>query len=147
VTGTWACAVVPWCAKQRQENATPIFDDTRPIELNVASTDNGPVFTWEDPGRSSVFLAIFMGTPIVVENKIRNEGSLVWAWHSGLGTGSAGRVHYQDGVAVRGGVFREVDEELPALEPGTYRAALWSYNRNGELADSSAIQEFSVLSP
>jgi hypothetical protein len=104
------------------------------------------VFTWEDQGRPSVFLAIFVGTPIVVENKIRNEESLVWAWHSGLGTGRAGLVHYQDGVAVHDGEFGEVDEELPALEPGTYRAALWSYSRHGELADSSAIEEFTVRS-
>ncbi|NBC30196.1 MAG: hypothetical protein GVY29_09435 [Spirochaetes bacterium] len=134
-------------AKRTKETSTTIFDGTHPIELKVTVTEVGPVFTWEDSGRPSVFVAVFAGMPIVVENKIRNEETLVWAWHSGLGSGLPGRVEYRDGIAVIDGEFHELSEDLAPLTPGIYRAALWSYNERGELADSSEITEFTVPAP
>lgn len=125
------------------ETRNNIFLGTSNIDFEI-DVDGVPAFSWYDNARPYVFLAIFDGDLDIGANRILNDEVVVWTWHSGLGKGIRGDIDYEDGVEVVDGELQEYTENLAPLADGTYKAALWMYDQNYNLTDSSVLKAFTI---
>lgn len=90
-----------------------------------------PPFVWEPTEKKYVFAAIFDDENIdVKDSKIINKDKIIWAWHSGLGSGKEGSVSFYDGRKVLNG---EVTNELPdkLKSKNYYIFGVWAWNNDG----------------
>ncbi len=146
--GGAAFADAAYYSAEGDETRNNIFGRTSNIDFEIdvdeIDADGGPGFSWYDNGRPYVFLAIFDGDLDIGANRILNDEVVVWTWHSGLGKGIRGDIDYGDGVAVVDGELQEYTDNLAPLADGTYKAALWMYDQNYNLTDSSVLKTFTI---
>jgi hypothetical protein len=126
------------------ETQNNIFLGTSVLEFTISVDGSDFSVSWEDNGRPYVFLVVFDDDIDVDDNRIADTDGAVWAWHSGLGKGLRGDIDYDDGVSVTDGAFDEWRENLTQLPDGEYRAALWMYDENYNLTESSVLKEFTL---
>lgn len=107
--------------------------------------DNQPKFVWSHPDRNIELLALFNKPIKQVADTISNPQDMIWAWHTGLKTGTAGSIRYVDGIPVINGKL-SAGEVIP-LEPGrTYYWAVWAWDNEGiRITDSSKVSYFTIL--
>lgn len=126
------------------ETQNNVFLGTSVVDFTIGGTGSEVSFSWNDNGRPYVFLVIFDEDIDVAANRIDNVEDAVWVWHSGLGKGLRGDIDYADGVSVSDGAFDPWRGDLATLADGTYQAALWMYDANYNLSESSVLQEFTL---
>jgi hypothetical protein len=106
------------------------WDTETYIELNGGDT------IFRSLNAKSFFIGIFSNKISASIEEILNVDEMVWAWHSGLGTGRNGSVLYEDGKNTENGEL--LDGNLRLLNSNTrYYFAIWGWDRYGELECSS----------
>ena len=105
-----------------------------------------PEFRWNSVNNELIVAAIFEAPVELYPNglSIRNTGSIVWTWDSGMGTGSqSGGVTYVDYLDGKRVIDSKVTNEAPQpLERGKmYEWCVWAWNDEGTqiVSASSAI--------
>jgi hypothetical protein len=118
------------------ETGVPAFNDT------VSST---PGFTWVQTKCRLVFVGVFAQRIIVKDRKILNPGDIVWAWHSGLGTGREGSIIFTDGVDVNEGILQTGVPPHPLQGGRGYNWAVWAWDDDGLKIAWSSREMFFVV--
>jgi hypothetical protein len=151
--GTEIANVVPGGAVlyQRVPSDAPIFAATKTIDIQfpVAGAlleTTTPDIAWRTTGKALVVAAIFSKPIAVIAGRITNPTDMVWAWHTGLGTGSEGTVAFSDGDAPRSDDLASSDRPSPLSRGQTYYWAVWAWDEGGRsIAASSASSYFTIL--
>ena len=142
------CAMAP---PEDYEFHNPIFPDSYFIETGVPgfgeTVSSTPTFTWRVTRNQLVFLGVFTENIVVKNNSIVNAYDIVWAWHSGLGTGREGNVFFSDGLNVVNGELQDGTQPTPLQNGQGYSWAVWAWDYEGkEITDSSQEMFFYVAS-
>jgi parallel beta-helix repeat protein len=115
---------------------TPVFPGTSRIPLGSPSTGellitDRPDFNWTSTGAREAILFVWARPPNLDSTGAIDENGIVWAWHTGLGTGFPGAVSFQDGRSTPTGKMNELTDPV-ALNRGTaYYWAVWEWDEDG----------------
>ncbi|MBN2348605.1 MAG: hypothetical protein JXJ22_07210 [Bacteroidales bacterium] len=88
-----------------------------------------PVFAWDTVNVALLHIGIFTEEIQVSQNRIQNSNSMIWAWHSGMESGSDGYVKYSDGISVSLGEYQ--GSAIPLIPLNKYYWAVWAWNPSG----------------
>ncbi len=134
------------CQNSPFEPENPIFSGTVLIETtgpSGSSASLSPTFVWKATGLSYEVVGVFKNSIVVNGKQIQNKNDCFAMWTTGL-TGSAGNVDYANFKLVSGGVL--TSSAAPSLSSGvTYYWAVWAYNDQMVITNSSAQVSFSPL--
>lgn len=118
------------------ETGIPVLNDT------VSAT---PAFTWVQTNCRLVFVGIFADRIIVKDRRILNPNDIIWAWHSGLGTGREGSIYFADGVDVKQGSLQMGVSPTPLQGRRGYIWAVWAWDDDGLKIARSSKEMFFVV--
>lgn len=124
------------------QKGIPIIARTTLIKVSAPYFDTiayrNPSIVWEPTGSKNVIAAIFDADNIEANSdEVLNFEDVVWAWHSGLGTGREGSVFYNDGRKVENG---NITDQPPVLLNNLehYVLGIWAWNEDGTRIISSS---------
>jgi hypothetical protein len=117
------------------QKGIPIIAGTTLIRVTAPYFDTiiyrNPSVIWEPTASKNVIAAIFDADNIEASSdEILNFEDVIWAWHSGLGTGREGSVFYNDGRKVENG---RITDQPPVLLNNLehYVLGIWAWNIDG----------------
>ena len=85
-------------------------------------------------------VAVFSDRIQVDAHGITNPETIVWLWHTSLGTGINGQVQYRDGVKIENGDITRTSAPTPLKRGRTYYWAVWSWDEDHKAIEHSSIE-------
>ncbi len=121
----------------------PIFTGTGLINISAPTgtvSTNFPDFSWTATGLSYEVAAVFTNSINVQGKKIQNTNDCIAMWTTGM-KGSAGTVNYSSFKVVNNGnLTGDYVTGLPYH--GTYYWAVWAYDDQLNISNSSPLESF-----
>jgi hypothetical protein len=142
-SNSYPISVPPYEYRNESDELINVWGDSSYQSSLIDTLSPAPVLSWGTEGIRIITVAISNNLLKTNGNKI-DSLSVVWQWHSGMGSEKNDTIQYSEGKNVINGTL--IDGTPNPLEPGHYYWAIWGWGQSGtQIMYSSRELEFYVV--